>query len=53
MSPDQGGGDEVEVEQKPNEVTPPRDEVDPLKKRNVSSLKPSSQKKLKDTMTKM
>jgi hypothetical protein len=41
-SPDRGGGDEVEYEQRPNEVTPPRDEEDPLKKRKVSPLKPSS-----------
>jgi hypothetical protein len=53
VSPDRGGDDEVEAEQKPNEVTPPRDEVDPLKKRKVSPLKPSSQKKSKATMTKM
>jgi hypothetical protein len=42
VSPDRGGDDEVEElngkgdEQKPGEVTPPRDEVDPLKKRKVS-----------------
>jgi hypothetical protein len=53
MSPDRGGGDEVEAEQRPGEVTPPRDEVDPLKKRKVSPLKPSSWKKSKATMTKM
>jgi hypothetical protein len=59
VSPDRGGDDEVEelngkgAEQKPGEVTPPRDEVDPLKKRKVSPLKPSSQKKLKATVTKM
>jgi hypothetical protein len=59
VSPDQGGDDEVEeingkgVEQKPDEVTPPRDEVDPLKKRKVSPPKPSSQKKSKSTVTKM
>jgi hypothetical protein len=35
VSPDQGGDDEVEDEQKPGEVTPPKDEVDPLKKRKV------------------
>jgi hypothetical protein len=53
MSHDQGGGDEVEVEQRPNEVTPPRDEEDPSKKINVSPLKPSSRKKSKATITKM
>jgi hypothetical protein len=53
VSPDQGGDDEVEAKQNPNEVTPPRDEVDPLKKRKVSPMKPSSRKKLKATMTKM
>jgi hypothetical protein len=59
VSPDRGGDDEVEEindkgdEQKQGEVTPPRDEVDPLKKRKVSPLKPSSQKKSKATVTKM
>jgi hypothetical protein len=53
VSPNRGGDDEVEVEQKPSEVTSPRDKVDPLKKRKVSPLKPSSQKKSKATMTKM
>jgi hypothetical protein len=59
VSPDRGGDDEVEelngkgAEQKPGEVTPPRDEVDPLKKRKVSPLKPSSRKKSKATVTKM
>jgi hypothetical protein len=59
VSPDQGGDDEVEeingigAEQKQGEVTPPRDETDPLKKRKVSPLKPSSQKKSRATMTKM
>jgi hypothetical protein len=41
------------AEQKPGEVTPPRDEVDPLKKRNFSPPKPSSWKKSKATVTKM
>jgi hypothetical protein len=36
VSLDRGGDDEVEAQQKPGEVTPPRDEVDPLKKRKVS-----------------
>jgi hypothetical protein len=40
-------------EQKKGEVTPPRDEVDPLKKRKVSSPKPSSQKKSRATLMKM
>jgi hypothetical protein len=40
------------VEQKKGEVTPPRDEEDPLKKRKVSPLKPSSRKKSKATRTK-
>jgi hypothetical protein len=59
VSPDRGGDDEVEeingkgVEQKQGEVTPPRDEVDPLKKRKVSPLKPSSRKKSRATVTKM
>jgi hypothetical protein len=39
VSPDRGGDDELEVEQKSGEVTPPRDEVDPLKKRKVSPPK--------------
>jgi hypothetical protein len=45
ISPERGGGDEVEEmkdreAQKKGEVTPPRDEVDPLKKRKVSPQKP-------------
>jgi hypothetical protein len=51
ISPEQGGdGEELndkEVEQQQG------DEVDPLKKRKGSPLKPSSQKKSKATMTKM
>jgi hypothetical protein len=51
ISPEQGGDgkelDDKEFEQKQG------DEVDPLKKRKGSPLKPSSQKKLKATMTKM
>jgi hypothetical protein len=46
------GGDGTEVEQKKGEVTPPRDEEDPSKKRKVSPLKPSSRKKMKATRTK-
>jgi hypothetical protein len=48
ISPDRGGDDKVEdingkeYEQKQGEVTPPRDEADPLKKRKVSPPKPSS-----------
>jgi hypothetical protein len=59
VSADRVGDEEVEelndkgVELKPGEVTPPRDEVDPLKKRNVSPLKPSSRTKLKATVTEM
>jgi hypothetical protein len=44
---------EKEAEQKKGEVTLPRDEVDPLKKRKVSSPKPSSRKKSRATVTKM
>jgi hypothetical protein len=46
------GGDGTEIEQKKGEVTPPRDEEDPSKKRKVSPLKPSSRKKMKATRTK-
>jgi hypothetical protein len=59
VSPDQGGDDESEeingigVEKKQGKVTLSRDETDPLKKRKVSPLRPSSQKKLRTTMTKM
>jgi hypothetical protein len=53
MSPNRGGGDEVEYELRLGKVTLPGDEVDPLKKRKVSPLKPSSRKKSKSTMTKM
>jgi hypothetical protein len=57
ISPNRGSDDE-EIngkggEHKKGEVTPPRDEVDPLKNRNFSPLKPSSQKKSRATMTKM
>jgi hypothetical protein len=44
--------DGTEVEQKKGEVTPPRDEEDPSKKRKVSPPKPSSRKKSKATRTK-
>jgi hypothetical protein len=50
---DGGEIDGTKVEWKKGEVTPPRDEEDPSKKRKVSLLKPSSQKKVKATMTKM
>jgi hypothetical protein len=59
ISPERGGDDDIEemkgkeVGQKKGEVTPPRDKADPLKKRKVSPLKPSSRKKLKATVTKM
>jgi hypothetical protein len=59
VSPNRGGDDEVEeindkgAEKNPGEVTPPRNEVDPLKKRKVSPPKPSSRKKSKATMTNM
>jgi hypothetical protein len=46
------GGDGIEVEQKKGEVTLPRDEEDPSKKRKVSPPKPSSRKKMKATRTK-
>jgi hypothetical protein len=51
ISLDQGGGDaklnDTEIKQQQG------DEVDPLKKRKGSPLKPSSQKKLNATMTNM
>jgi hypothetical protein len=48
------GGDEEELggtefEQSKVEVTPPRDEVDPSKKRKTTPLRPSSRKKTKAT----
>ena len=49
---DGGELDGTEVEQKKGEVTPPRDEEDPSKKRKVYPLKPSSRKKMKATRTK-
>jgi hypothetical protein len=42
-----------EAKQNKGEVTLPRDEADPLKKRKVSSLKYSSRKKLRATVTNM
>ena len=57
ISAEKGGDgreiDGAEVEQKKVQVTPPRDEEDPSKKRKVSLLKTSSRKKVKATMTKM
>jgi hypothetical protein len=45
-SPSKGGDDEelggTEVEQRKGEVTPPRDEEDPSKKRNITPPNPSS-----------
>jgi hypothetical protein len=56
ISPEHGGDgreiDGTEVKQKKDEVTPPRDEDDPSKKRKVSPSKPSSRKKMKATRTK-
>jgi hypothetical protein len=56
ISPEKGGdGGEIDgtaVEQRKGEVTPPRDEEDPEKKRKVSPPKPSSRKKMKATRTK-
>jgi hypothetical protein len=59
ISPERGGDGDVEemkdreYEQNKGEVTPPKDEVDPLKKRKVSPPKPCSWKKSRATMTKM
>jgi hypothetical protein len=59
VSPDRGGDEEVEeingkeYEKKQGEVTPPRDEAKPLKKRKLSPMKPSSQKKYRSTLTKI
>jgi hypothetical protein len=62
VSPGRGGDDEVEEtngredQQKQGEVTPPKDpvdEADPLKKRKVSPMKPTSRKKSRATLTKM
>jgi hypothetical protein len=46
------GGDGTKVDQNKGEVTLPRDEEDPSKKRKVSPLKTSSRKKMKATRTK-
>jgi hypothetical protein len=57
MSLEQGGdGEEIdgtEDEQRKCEVTPPRDEEDPSKKRKVSLQKTSSWKRSKSPITKM
>jgi hypothetical protein len=62
VSHGRGGDDEVEERngkenhQKKGEVTPPRDpadEADPLKKRKVSPMKPTSRNKSRSTLTKM
>jgi hypothetical protein len=57
ISLEKGGDDEeidgAEFENKKGEVTSPRDEDDPSNKRKVSPPKPSFQKKLKASMTKM
>jgi hypothetical protein len=56
ISTEQGGDDRetdgAEVEPMKGEVTPPRDEEDPSKKRKVSPLKFFSRKKSKATKTK-
>jgi hypothetical protein len=55
LSPAKGGDDEelggTEVEQNKGEVTPPRDEEDPSKKRKITPPNPSSRKKAKATRT--
>jgi hypothetical protein len=55
ISPAQGGdGEELggtEVEKNKGEVTPPREEEDPTKKRKITPPNPSSQKKTKATQT--
>jgi hypothetical protein len=49
---DGGEIDGTEVGDKKGEVTHPRDEEDPSKKRKVCPSKPSSRKKMKETRTK-
>jgi hypothetical protein len=55
LSPVKGGDDEelggTKVEQNKGEVTLPRDEEDPSKKRKITPPKPSSRKKAKATRT--
>jgi hypothetical protein len=57
MSPEKGGdGEEIdgtEAEQRKGEVTPPKNEEDPSKKRKVSPAKPSSQNISKAPITNM
>jgi hypothetical protein len=60
ISPSRGGDDEEEEEinakedeKRQGEVTPPRDETDPMNKRKVSPMKPSSWKKSRAIVTKM
>jgi hypothetical protein len=59
VSPNRWDDDEIEDingkedEKNQGEVTPPRDEANPLKKRKFSTPKPSSRKKSRATMTKM
>jgi hypothetical protein len=55
LSPVKGGDEEelggTKVEQRKGEVTLPRDEADPSKKRKTTPLRPSSRKKTKATRT--
>jgi hypothetical protein len=55
LSPTKGGDDEelggTKVEQRKGEVTPPKDEADPSKKRKITPSRPSSRKKTKATQT--
>jgi hypothetical protein len=57
ISSEKGGDgkeiDGIEAKKKKGEVTPPRDEEDPSKKRKVSPSKPYSWKKSKETMNKL
>ena len=57
ITPDEGGdGEEIEgakIEQQKGKVPPPRDEEHSLKKRKVSPLKSSSEKKPRTPVTKM
>jgi hypothetical protein len=55
LSPAKGGDDEelggTKVEQRKGEVTPPRDEADPSKKRKITPPRPSSRNKTKAART--
>jgi hypothetical protein len=57
ITPDEGGYfegiEETEIEQQKGEVPPPRDEEDSSKKRKISPLKYSSQKKPRTPVTNM